>query len=151
VATIETVHYDLGKGVNPRTKKKWDIYQYEIYNFSAPVGNGMANHIGDVMVIQATVNIIASEPSEASLCKLTLEQMPAVTGLFDKRTEAAIKSFQGALSLLLLRADGIVHPGSFGGRTIKAGGPQTTISQLNDEARGASHLKYGWRNLGSGL
>jgi hypothetical protein len=140
MANIEIRHLDFGDRVYK--KEKIGIVDENVFNLSAPVGKGMANHFGDVMVIQAMLNVIASDPTWAEYNGLKPSAMPGVMGRFDHKTEMAIQSFQEARRYNLLRVDGIVHPGSFGNRILKLSGTFMTITLLNDQAGEVCSFKY---------
>jgi hypothetical protein len=126
MAKIEKVNFDLGD------HGKQDIDVREMLNVSASVGPKMPNLFADVMTIQALLNFIALHP--IWLAKLRREDMPLVNGMYDRRTETAIRTYQAGNRIFLTRVDGIVHPGSFGNRVIKAHGSEMTIVSLNNEA-----------------
>jgi hypothetical protein len=140
MAKIDILHLDFGDRVYK--KEKIGIRDDKVFNLSAPVGPGMSNHLGDVMVIQAMLNVIASEPTWAEYNGLKPSAMPIVTGIFEEKTERAIRSLQNARRYNLLRADGIVHPGSFGNRIVKLTGTYITITLLNDQADVVCSFKY---------
>jgi len=158
MANIEAIREDHGNIFDPKTNKtKVKDYEYEIFNITAPVGPGMANLFGDVMVIQALINVIYSDGTKQA----TLEvwsgtdgfppeykgyQTPKVTGNFDKDTALAIKLFQTESRTRVLEVDGIVRPGSYSGRILKIGIGITqmlTIYELNDAARRYIFSRFG--------
>lgn len=132
--SVEAVAKDYGK--------KSKIFKEQFFNLSDPVGPGMSNRLGDVMVIQALLNFIWNRshnefdmPDSSPLL---------VTGLFDPRTASAIRHFQNRFAIFLLNPDGRIHPGAYKGRTVKmaASQSQMTITCLNEEAQIATRLKY---------
>jgi hypothetical protein len=116
-------------------------------NVTAPVGPGMRNNRGDVLVIQALFNFIASVPWSGVKRPLPRMAAPKLTGSFDRQTQETIFIYQTLRQHYLLRSDGIIHPGSFAGRLIQSGGPQMTITLLNEEALEGSDEKSGEENL----
>jgi hypothetical protein len=126
MARIEKMNYDLGEPGKPQ------IDVSEIFNVTAAVGPKMPNLFADVMVIQALLNFIALHP--IWLEKLRREDLPLVNGLYDRKTEMSIRNYQKGNWIFLARVDGIVNPGSFGNRIVKAHGPAMTITMLNSEA-----------------
>jgi hypothetical protein len=142
MAKIETIHKDFGDSINPSTKERFGVVEGKIFNLAHPVGPRMPNHLGDVMVIQAMLNVIASMPAWAEYNGLKPSAMPGVTGRFDQKTEAAIWSFQKARHYNLLSIDGVVHPGSFENRTLKLDGRYMAIVLLNNQAAEVCQVKY---------
>jgi|GEM_PF-5703670 len=142
MAKIETIRWDLGNGANPRTKEKWGVYDENAFNLSAQVGPRMPNRMGDVIVIQAMLNVIASERVWSEYNGLKLSLMPQVTGKFEQKTERAIRSFQEARHYNLVRVDGVVHPGAFENRIIRLDASIMSISLLNMEAGVVCSFKY---------
>jgi hypothetical protein len=136
--TIETV--TISGGVSGGHKFSSNTERY--FNLDAPVGSGMANHVGDVMVIQALLNFIWAYSHNTF--DMPGNSLLLVAGLFDEKTAGAIRHYQSRNSFLLLNPDGKVHPGSFKGRAIKLlGAPrQMTITALNQDAGTTTRLKY---------
>ena len=116
-------------------------------NITAPVGPGMRNNRGDVLVIQALLHFIASVPWSGVKRPLSRLAAPKITGSFDIQTQETIYMYQVLRQHYLLRADGIIHPGSFAGRAIQSGGPQMTITLLNEEALEGSNEKSGDQSI----
>jgi len=149
MANIVTIREDEGNFLNPKTGEFKEKYRdFQIYNVSAPVVTGMANHFGDVVVVQALINVIYRSGSRQA----TVERdwghedfhpefkgykTPPVTGNSDMNTALAIKLFQiDTHSRPALKVDGVVYPLSFSGRNVKRLNRQReTISELNYAAR----------------
>jgi hypothetical protein len=112
-------------------------------NISGVVGIGGRNEKNDVMVIQALIRLCGITDSLAAMYfDVKSAQLPAINGIFDRKTSQSIWSFQRANSRDLLSVDGVVHPASYEHRTIKSG-PMMTITLLNRAA-----AMYGLSDLG---
>ena len=156
MASIIEIREDDVDIFDPKTNKlKPKNSVYEIFNISAPVGPGMANHFGDVVVVQALLNVIYLDGTKQATIEFWSGhdgsppeykgyQTPKVTGSFDKNTATAIKLFQTDSATRLRETDGIVRPVSFSGRIIKIGrGRNETIYDLNDAARRYLSARFG--------
>jgi hypothetical protein len=106
MASIIEIREDDVDIFDPKTNKlKPKNSVYEIFNISAPVGPGMANHFGDVVVVQALLNVIYLDGTKQATIEFWSGhdgsppeykgyQTPKVTGSFDKNTATAIKLFK---------------------------------------------------------
>ena len=142
MASIEKTKDDRRKILNPNTGKITERFsEYEIFTISASVGTGMANHFGDVLIVQALLRYIdldGAKLATSSMWKVSdgapdyyAYEPVQVTGIFDKNTEFGIKLFQNVWFKLAKEHDGIVRPAPF----WSTNDHKSTIYALNDAAR----------------
>jgi len=90
------------------------------FNINYSVGVGGINHIDDLILIQAMFRFIAKGFGELSILGLTsINEVPGLTGLLDKKTINTIHSYQRRWTRLLLNADGLIHPADYIDRDLK--------------------------------
>ncbi len=120
------------------------------FNLDKSVGAGGKNLFGDVMLIQGFLRYIEAFDHG----KVDGESVPAapdLTGLLDHKTLEAIRVYQQFWSFRLLKADGIIHPGSYNNRNIKeVFHPLMTITYLHIHAKNAAR-HYGDPNYLTGM
>lgn len=112
------------------TLKYREVHVDNCLNVSEPVGVGQPNKVGDVMVVQALFKLAAIGPYKVLLPD-NGKSTPEVTGIFTERTKNFIWSFQQESINKPLAIDGIVHPASLRGRTMRMDRAQMTIVKLN--------------------
>ena len=104
-------------------------------NVDAPVGptklSRVQNLKGDVMLIQASFFALAKWLNVNRVGLQSMDQVPVPTGLFDAKTEAAIRAYQGKKGWRPLNRDGVIDPASYRNRTVRLGGPLMTITNLH--------------------
>ncbi len=125
MATIETV--DFGS---------YGKVQYA--NLSTKVGQGLDNEKNDVLLIQTLFWLIGGAGKVFSKAFFGYDPiyLPPISGICDGDTVTTIWKFQRHRRHRLLNVDGIIHPGSFRDRVIKAGpeARQMSITLLNMNA-----------------
>src|SRR5205085_811635 len=87
---------------------------------------------GDVMLIQAMLSVLGrADPGDIGL--KSMDQMPTPNGIYDAKTAAAIVGYQKRWRLGLLKVDGIIDPGEYGGRNVihKTRSQEMTITDLH--------------------
>jgi hypothetical protein len=97
-------------------------HKIDCLNLSETVGGAGVNKIGDVMVIQALMNYIASGNEDHSLINLgtSLDELPGVAGDFDMATYSAIIAFKRSWAHRLLNpSDSLIHPAYYSGRVLR--------------------------------
>ena len=115
------------------------------FNISASVGRGGDNHEGDVMLLQAMFQYIASYNERVfagwGSKPITL---PEVTGHYNHATARAITSYQNKWAHVVLRVDGLIHPAAYENRILadRSSNRLMTITLLH------LHACYAARNLG---
>ncbi len=108
-----------------------------VVNTMGIVGIGERNERGDVMLIQALFKLVGFTEAMSKLkFGLSMTELPAVTGILDKKTIRAIKAYQRQNAHRLLRIDGKIHPATYENRIIKniLDGRLMTITLLNEDA-----------------
>lgn len=124
MASVETVNFDG--------------FKEQHVNVSYPVGPQQTNDRNDVMAIQAMFRLIARGDFHAQkYFGLTLRDIPEATGLFDAKTERALKAFQCKMASRLLNPNGKIDPASYANRVLRRaflGARLMTITLLNIEA-----------------
>lgn len=92
-------------------------------NIHFPVGPGVENGPADVKTIQTLFRFLANHSKHSSITYFDLrpDQLPSVSGRCGYRTQRAILNFQRKHARRLQRVDGLIHPASYEGRTLKGG------------------------------
>lgn len=125
--------------------KPW-IASMRCLNLSRPVGPGQLNDFGDVLLVQAFFDWILREEGPFADGAIHSGIKPAkVTGFFDEDTRKMIIRYQkgGQYGIdATIAADGVVHPASLSGRTMRFDRKQMTVVRLNRDSEWGS-AKYG--------
>ena len=131
---IERVAIKIGAEVSNRN---------HFFNLDKPVGPDEPNLFGDVILIQCLFDWILGGSGGGIRPALVSLRPPTLTGSFNAEIMNLILRYQQLERYYgferPMRADGVIHPASFHGRTLTYGKRNMTIVQLNMDAKDATH------------